>query len=249
MLRVCVAAALLAGCGRLGFTERAGDDADGASGRGDTSAGDDSSSLRCDQKPGVLFCDGFEGPNLDGWTDAYGALVRQTAIVHTGTAAARATSDGSQQAAGVGVAPYNGLSTGSLHYRAWFYVPSGFAITKINLFTTYGNTGNDEVVFLVDQEELRVYSARGPRTITSGTTMPRDRWFCIEVHIDIAASNGTVRLDLDGTTIGSGSGFSTLPAGGYTFLGVGTLFLPVGQGASTIYIDDVATGTQPLGCS
>jgi len=253
MYRVCVVVVLLAGCGRLGFAPPGG--ADGAPGddgdaHGDARAGDGSSALACQQNPGVLFCDGFEDPGLGAWAQTSGSLVRQTAITHTGTAAARATSDGSQQPAVINVAPFNSISSGSLHYRAWFYVPSGFAINKIELFSTNGSGSNLGTVFLVDQEELRVYAEPGlGHTVTTGVTVPRDRWFCIEAHVDVSASNGGMRIELDGTTIGSGSGFATLPTGGYTYLGVGTLFLAAGQSASTVYIDDVAAGTQPLGCS
>ena len=166
-----------------------------------------------------------------------------------GPGGARATSDGSQQAAGINVTPFNSISSGSLHYRAWFYVPSGFAINKIELFSTNGGGSNLGTVFLVDQEELRVYAEPGPgHTVTTGVTVPRDHGSASR-RTSTSLRQGGMRLDLDGTTIGSGSGFATLPTGGYTYLGVGTLFLAAGQSASTVYIDDVAAGTQPLGCS
>jgi hypothetical protein len=248
MRGVGVAFVLLAGCGRLGFAPPEVNTYDG--GAGDAGPDDGSSVQACPQKPGAVFCDGFEDPSLDAWAQTVGSLVRQTAIVHTGTAAARATTDGSQQPAGINVTPFDDITSGSLHYRAWFYVPSGFAIDKIEMFSTNGSGSNLGTVFLVDQEELRVYAEPGlGHTVTTGVDVPRDRWFCIEVHVDVDASNGGLRLDLDGTTIGSGSGFGTLPTGGYTYLGVGSLFLPAGQSASTVYVDDVAAGTQPLGCS
>lgn len=63
------------------------------------------------------------------------------------------------------------------------------------------------------------------------------------------SSTGDEGGPADDARAGDGSSALACQQNPYTYLGVGTLFLVAGQSASTVYIDDVAAGTQPLGCS
>jgi hypothetical protein len=223
-----------AGCGRIDFGLRAGDA---------VMASD------CHQLPGILFCDGFEDAALAGWTQV-GTIAQVTSIVHSGSGALRVDAPSTSQNAGVGASPYLNLSTGSIHFRGWFYLPSGYATNKINLIAAVGQSPTDGVDAEIDTTGLAAYSAPGGGfSIPTSVPLPRDGWFCLEVHVDISSTNGAVRLDLDGAQIGRASGINTLATGGYTVLGAGALYLGPTQPAVTMYVDDVATGTLPIGCN
>lgn len=236
-------AVLLTGCGRIGFGEvvHTSD-----SQLADMAAGGDVAPLACNG-PGILFCDGFEDAGLAAWPTHDNNVARDTTIVHSGSGSLRADSPSTAVSSAVYVQPYPNLTTGELYYRAWIYLPSGPTLSKINLFGTDGASGQGNVV-LVDTNELRLYNAPDLSTIPTGMAPPRDTWFCIEVNINIGAT-GWAFVYLDGTQIGSESGGNTLATGGYTKLGAGALFLGPAQTALTVYIDDVATGTQPIGCN
>lgn len=242
-LRACIitlAALPCVACGRVGFD---------ATSTTDATSTNDATASNCFDRPGVLFCDGFEGPGIDAWNGGVGAVTRETSVVHSGAGSLRSSSDAAQSGSGVWQSIPDVVS-GSLHTRAWFYVPSGFFIFKVNLIGD-GNPSGDAVVFLIDNEELRAYAAPPPgAVVTSGITVPRDRWFCIELHADVAATaTGSVALDLDGAEIGRMNAIATLPAGNLTAVSIGPIYVGQAQEPLTIYIDDVVTGTEPVGCS
>jgi hypothetical protein len=233
----------LAACGYPPLPELGGGVSDAPSNDSDSNT----SPKACSDRPGIFFCDDFESANLDAWSDSYGNVMRQTTTVHSGTGALYAATS-SPMGAGVDFELPSPIQTGSLHFRAWFYAPVMPSATKVNLFGFGGLPSSEGVIFLVDQEMFNAFSAPGPgKTITTSKMLQYNRWFCIEVHVDISASNDAVRIDLDGVQIGSsGTGFITTPNGGYALLSAGLLF--VMSGDAQIYIDDVSAGTQPIGC-
>ena len=239
-----IALGLVVGCGQV-ESAQPGDARIADTSIGDTSTGD--ANPACGHA-GELFCDDFESADLSRWSEApTGALELETTMSHRGRGALVVTTDGSQLAyIGTRIAPQ---TTGSLHARAWFFVPSTVALNKIDIYNVNGSS--DGVVFLVDMNELRAYSSPGGgAVVVSGMQAPRDQWFCIEYHIDISRTSGAVKLDLNGTTIGTQSaGIDTLPSDGYVSLTIGMTSVIAPQSPVTFYIDDVAAGTQPLGCS
>jgi hypothetical protein len=256
-VRVAVASALImAGCGRLGFDpgEIANDASHDANHddaqselAAEDAASDDAVVDACAGRAGAIFCDGFEASTLDAWFAATGNPTLQTTLVHGGSGAMLATSDDSHQPANVRT-QFSPLPSGSIHARGWFYFPSGYALEKFEVLSLNGT--NDNVTVLVDQGELRVFSAASPgTTITTGTSTPRDRWICLEVHVGISGTAGSVTLDLDGMSIGTETGINTLPGGGYGELVTGLNFVFATQPPATLYVDDVVVGTQPIGCS
>jgi hypothetical protein len=242
--RWAISLAILAGCGRAHFDLRTAPPDPDATTPGDAMRG-------CADIPGVLFCDGLDTPGFPAWdAGSIGVALRETTIVHAGASSFHASSPSPSEPVDLEVAPYDHLTTGGVHYRAWFYLPSTVAITKFNLYGTDGDTAASGVVFLDDHDELRAYDPTGAITLTSGIATPRDRWFCVEIHVALAtAATGSISFDLDGSEIGERSGIATSPPGGFTRLAVGLPFLDPAQGAVDLYVDDVATGTQPIGCN
>ena len=80
------------------------------------------------------------------------------------------------------------------------------------------------------------------------TSFPRDRWFCIQVHIDVASSTGQYRVSLDGAEVIVGTGLDTQPALGFSRIGVGITWSDATQPLVTVYVDEVAAGRNPIPC-
>jgi hypothetical protein len=200
----------------------------------------------CLDRPGTVFCDDFEAATLAAWPDLDGAPARQTTVVHAGAGALVVASEGAQlTSVSTELAP---ITTGSLSFRAWMFFPALPGLAKVNLLSING-VASDSIIVLADQDELRVFSVAGdPVTVTTGVDVPRDRWFCLELHADLAATGGALRLDLDGTQIGGQAGVTTIGDGGYNGISAGALFADADQDPLTFYIDDVALSTQPVGC-
>jgi len=200
----------------------------------------------CLDRPGTVFCDDFEAATLAAWSELEGAPIRQTSVVHAGGGAlAVASTSAAQSAVGVQLAP---ITTGSLNLRAWMRFPALPPLAKVNLLSIDG-VGSDSIIVLADQDELRVYSTAGAAvTVTTGVDVPRERWFCLELHADLAATDGALRLDLDGAQIGGQPGIATVGDAGYGGISAGALFVDPDQDPLTFYIDDVALSTRPVGC-
>lgn len=243
VIRLVIGLAIFAGCGRLGF-----DTADAGAVTDDTGLGaGDAARVACGAT-GQVFCDNLESANLASWSDPpTGAAAWQTGTTHSGHGALQVTTDG-RQVSYIGTA-LDPVASGSIHARAWFYMPSDVALNKIDIYSLNGSDSG--LVFLIDKNELRVYNAAsGGATVTTGVLAPRDRWFCIEIHVAISPTAGAIQLDLDGEPVGAiRTGLDTSPGGGYAHLSIGMSFVVRPQSAVTFYIDDVAAGVQPIGCS
>jgi hypothetical protein len=196
---------------------------------------------------GVVFCDGFESGDVSAWSSAVSGNAKvQGERVHNGSWALQVTTDGARSAS-VGTS-LRRLATGSFHARAWFFVPSDFVFHKAELLTVDGPP--DGVEFILDEDEIRAYDDMAATTLTTQMSVLHNQWFCIQLHVGISQSAGTVTLDLNIHQVSAASALDTLPAAdGYTFLDVGIANPTNGQGPATIYIDDVVVSTQPLGCN
>lgn len=252
MWNVRAALLVLAACGEVkqapSVDAPAGDAPAGDAPAGDAPAGD-APLARCQDRPGVMFCDGFEDAGLAAWPDLRGAIVQQTNLKYRGAGALQAMSNLPQDTAAATVRPFGSFTTGDIYLRAWFYVPTGPAvISKVNLLDIYGGPG-DGMVVLVDQNRLVVFAAPSATTLTTQLTVPRERWFCVELHVAVADAGGSVRLDVDGIERAAATNIRTRPDPGFSGLSVGTLFLAADQAPLTIYVDELALGTQPHGCS
>lgn len=236
---------LAAGCGRVGFdpTPLVGDGGGGDSGDGRRNDAADLCGI-----PGALFCDGFESPTLDVWTTTTGGAVRHLVPVRTGMAALGTPVDPAVLSS-VRVHPFGDVTSGEIHARAWFFVPSGVPLTKLEILGVDDDTASSQILILIDQEEIRVYSELAVVTYTTGVAVTRDRWQCMELNVTISDTAGALSMQIDGVPVTAMSGFDTRPAAGYSAFVVGAKFAFPGQAITELSVDDVVVGTQPIGCN
>lgn len=227
-----VLASLLAcyGCGRVGF----GIDADG--GVRDIDTGVDAASY--------LFADDFEGPlepwtalgNVDVYTGPPGAFEGASMLV--------ADAQPSSSARAEVVLPTT-LHTGSLFVRAYYYLPSSYAMADLSLVELIQPNGN---LVLVNSPVVAFFSNFAGNGAASSYTVPRDTWTCIEVRIDIADSpDGTWHVSVDGVPRHTVTSIDTY-GGGIEELHVGITWAGATQEAARVYVDSVVASTAPIGC-
>jgi hypothetical protein len=93
----------------------------------------------------------------------------------------------------------------------------------------------------------------GEQTGCTGLVPVANRWYCFELHVSQAASVVTADLRIDGADQSysvHGTQFPVVTGGDFAggrFLKVGTRSYSSSFNAP-IYVDDLAVGTQPLGC-
>jgi hypothetical protein len=102
---------------------------------------------------------------------------------------------------------------------------------------------------LVDNDELVLYDARSNGAFATGTPVPRDRWICLELRVDLSSAAGAIQLDLDGIRLAFGTVQSTMPPSGVARAELGIVYsanLPAG---ATVYVDDAVVAAGPIGCT
>lgn len=268
-MRVWFVLLAAAGCGRLGFDARGGASggghplvdsapgggADGATGADASPTGSDGSTLdstSCDDvHAGALFCDGFEGaPVWTGQRTLGASVAVSSEKVYRGTSALRMQLSGGTQAAASFYASsaLGGLSAGSLYIRGYFYIPSGAPATHLLLLWAGGTqTPTTNGLGYADNNEY-AYGENDlvPEGLSVGVAVPRDKWTCLEMEIDIGNS-GHLQWWVDGAFAG-GIGGKTLPSGGFERFEVGVADAPATQASIVMYADEVIANTTRIGC-
>ncbi len=212
--------------------------------------------------PGLFFCDGFEdvaagsSPNADLWQviDAY-APRDTSANVQVSAAMARS---GGQALRVLGSGSRNGIVASlpeqSYFIRAWLRldsVPQGPVLIGV------GADQNNEVRLRLWSPSLATVNvsqgdAVRPNGATSGNcptcvTLVPDTWFCAEMQIDNATRSARLWIDgVEAANLPNGDGgVPAQPASPVVFLGSMGL-----QGGTTgVWIDDVAAGSERVGCN
>ena len=249
MRLLVIGGVVLAGCGRLGFS----DAGPGASSRDAAIDGSSASSTT------ILFSDGFEDAH-GGWTYTTNAT-RQSDTVHRGTGALETgTSNGAASSSSQAYKQFTqvGIDHGVLAARAWFYLPSGTAQGHIDLVrlsnaTSPPNYGEATIVL---EGGLNLYrngpSANGSssESKTSSSLLPTDQWTCLEIDVDVESSGGSLDLSCNNRPIAHlASSFGTQVVNGFIELDVGQPFVgPEQTAGAALFVDDVAVGTGPIGC-
>jgi hypothetical protein len=201
----------------------------------------------CEGYEDALFCDGFEDPNLVAWT-LIGAASRVITGAHVGTAALKVETEMSKDTALAVQQAFGSITSGELHVRAWFRVPSGFAAFHMDLLAL-SSTGEGGIVVLGYRDRLAVYQstdASAPRSV-EGPPLPRDRWICVELRVEVT-DPGDLELWIDGSLVASLSQIDVHPSSGYSSIAVGLPWTDEGQPASRVLVDEVIVDTKPIGC-
>lgn len=213
----------------------------------------------CQRHAGALFCEDFENglvtPRPDyGFAGSPNGVVRlDTSNPHAGRNAislvAGDPSMGVRSTYFYKVLP-SPASSGGLYARAFFYVPSGFVVTQYLVDLEFRNSGQegvkvvhasrDRIDFVVTTDGFSVTSIDG--------RLPRDRWFCLEIGVQVASGNGgRAEYWIDGASQFMVPAARTLPPGGWTYLNFGIIADPMTLG-SRMLVDDIVMSTQRVGC-
>ena len=208
---------------------------------------------KCPERPGVLFCDGFEDPDMSRW--AYpvfhnGTVTLASMPVRTGTASLLAKTEvaapGTEARWATDVLAHQ--KSGDAWLRFYDWVPSTFTVTR---HFSVGVMSEIEMPYM--GFELRILPSLVDINATNGVfpstlSFPRDQWVCVELHVFIDPNVGVYEAYLDGVLAVRSPPTNTLPAGGFTAAEVGVHYADPNQGPVAVYVDDVAVGTSRIPC-
>jgi hypothetical protein len=201
----------------------------------------------------AFFCDGFEGSVVPPWTS-----VRETneATFSTDGMPFR----GERSGHGVTIAPSSrahvsanlGGRTGTIHSRAWIYVPSTSPHETLS-FLLIGHDADPEyplVALQATESGSRVYvGVPFMRLATGGSSVavPRDRWICATLSVDTGDASPHLLATIDGNVVADETfGGAVVPSA--DFGNAGIEFTSSSTPSAEIFIDEVEFGSEPLPC-
>lgn len=214
---------------------------------------DAASGLACDPADGATVFQAFEDPSLvgmevsldDGMVEVTGLRAAcGGAALHAATTPGSATSQ-----AKVEQRAFDELESGAVYLRAYVYLPSSVDVGRFTILSLAGG-GPPYVgvaVGLGPGGALQLEVSSAPEYLPTETALPRDRWTCLMVEVDVA-QDGSAALVVDGAPVVSASDLDTVPGGGATLAAAGILWAPADQGPAEIYIDELVVDTVPLTC-
>lgn len=157
----------------------------------------------CPERPGALFCDGFEDPDFGRWEfglSTNGMLERSTERAYSGATSLLATTGPAAHGTEARRATYSleHQRSGDAWLRFYNWVPGTVVVTE---HFSVGLMGEIEVPW--DGFELRILPSlvdiNAANRIFPGTlSFPRDQWVCVELHVRIDPSVGIFEAYLDG---------------------------------------------------
>jgi len=205
---------------------------------------------------GVLFCEGFENTSLPGWgfLQNNGTVGADSVHVYRGSSALHAHQNAAAPGAGatgVVIATPTYPST-DIYLRAFVYLP-GPAPAGIATFLRVQESmaAQYSLDLQISDGKLRSRASRSNTNALSNTSLPLDRWACVEWQIHLAAS-GFVKAWVDGLEVTGISGTQdTRATTVYDWLVVGldTGSTAGSQPARELWLDEVALDNKPIGCA
>jgi hypothetical protein len=245
------------GCGRVGF------DAVDATGDGtliDVMPDPPGGASKC-PIPSAAVCDGFEGADLDPrWMIdlSAGAATLDASRAYRGTGSihfhTNATPAGTAPAASIRTRQgLMGSVTGMVYARAWTYYVAPHPTTVF-----------DQAVNFVDATFVGIsvgwrngfvrsndYKYQ-QSTISTTTTLPLDRWVCLELQVP-SNIEGTTRVFVDGVevadvTLTTPAGMPQPPAD-HIYFGLDWITTTVAMPATDAWFDEVIVASSPTTCA
>jgi len=210
----------------------------------------------CDAAGDVLFCSGFERPDLSEWDETVvissGAIRQTEALVRSGRGALLATSEYNESAAAV-AAEFPVVTDGALHLRTYIYLPGEFDTMTTNVLFLGDAPYPDPfkgVDFNFEAGAPEIFSPESdPVRYTSTTLMiPRDAWFCYQVELGVSEDAGWVRISVDGEVALDQGELDTLPEAGVHLLRAGVDWSSKQMTPFAIYMDDLVLSRSAVAC-
>jgi hypothetical protein len=258
---VVAALASLSACdlsvnGRQGAVlDAGGDEADGGpSDRPDGAA----AVTACAAFSGARYCEAFEDPELpEMWrTEISGVVSVDPTLTYRGDGALRArideTIDPDNQAhaiAHAGHRVFESVEQGTLRTRAYVYVPSSSSGEMTFLALSEDAEPYEHVSTGLDVDgTLRIDALTASHRESSDFLVPRDRWLCVELAIDVDAAAGSATVKVDGVARVVATGLDTRPGGGYDNVIAGVGWAPSAQTDAEVYLDELVVDSGPTPC-
>jgi hypothetical protein len=209
----------------------------------------------CASHGDAILCSGFEQPDLSDFdviTENKADIVQTSKRAHLGQRALHASST-DQKSAAVVAKEFTPVKEGDLYLRAFFYVPDGLPTQTMNIMflgdfaTPDPFKGTD---FNLETGALSTYSPQDhPDRFTSDTlVIPRDEWFCFQVHMVVSADAGAVTIDVNGDSALDEKGMNTAPDAGVHLLRIGIDWSSLQTDPFDYYLDDLVLDTAPVDC-
>ena len=209
----------------------------------------------CEQRAEALFCSGFERPDLSEWDGviAYntGEIEQTDAMSRSGRGALHAASRG-EESTGAVFCEFPALTAGDLFLRVYMYVADGQETKTTNVLFLGDEPAPDpfkgiDFNFEAGAPEIFVPENDPVRFTSSALVIPRDRWFCYQVHL-VIAEEGAVTITIEGETALAVMALDTLPPGGIHLLRAGIDWSSLQTTPFDIYMDDLVLSTEPVSC-
>lgn len=210
----------------------------------------------CKAHADAIFCSGFELPDLSDWSSVLvdgDARVEQTnERTYEGKGALHASSMGEKSSAVV-AEDFRPVKDGDLFLRAFLYVPAGLPTETMNIFFLGDIATPDPfrgVDFNLENGAFSTYVPQNdPQRFTStALTIPRDRWFCLQVHMKVAAGAGSVTTLVDGEPALDEQGMNTRPDAGIHLLRIGIDWSSLQTQPFDFYVDGLVLATTSVDC-
>lgn len=194
----------------------------------------------------TAVCAPFEGLGFEHWepTTTGGGQIGHTTEAHRGARAMHARLVNGQRGTANITRPFaRGITTGTLHARAYVYLPeaaAGFEFLKLR------NQQNRGIGVGVDADGHVVVTATD--TFSSSNALAKQQWHCIQLSVHLG-TEGSMELHLDGAISVSASGVNNVPPGGLSSIALGAMATERAPNTSVnVYLDEVAVGSTPLLC-
>jgi hypothetical protein len=202
----------------------------------------------------ALLCSGFEDDLTVEWdvaTAGAASLERASSRSHLGAGALHASSEGPNSYA-MAIGTFPALRSGELFVRSYVYVPSELRTEIMNILYV-GEERRAEPFEGIDLNltdgALHMFSPQAsPTRQVSTLLVPRDRWFCLRLHVRLDDTQGFVELSVDEQLVLESRRFDTVPTDGINTLRVGIDWSSEQSAPFDVFYDDLVVDTQSVDC-
>jgi hypothetical protein len=208
----------------------------------------------------AVFCDGFEMTDIDSWwaqdvtsgtaaidpTRAYRG--RSSLHLHSDPVAA-----GSMAREDLFERTAETTFSRSYFLRAFLYLASPAPVETVPLMTIEYNAGSypGVSVAIAQGQLLLINAANAPFSTLSQTSLPTDRWICLEWEVEQDTS-GAMQVLLDGTEVPELSVHqNTLASSPFNQIDISLMQsdVPEAEPAHDLWFDELVVDHQPIGCA
>lgn len=202
----------------------------------------------CTARKDALACWDYDRPDAPLPGSAGGTTaVRDTTMFVAGSASMRLTADGRRSGVIASDASLAAaVTSGSLYLRAFFRLPASIVIRDWVVLLE-AKSGSSGVSLQLSPDDTMSLHASSATAVGGLAKVPRDRWFCVELAIDVDPTAGRARLSVDGTMILQHTGIDTQFGRGLNFVRGGLVLGP----QNTLFelsVDEFLVSRTPIGC-